>query len=498
MLYNSPTFLFYFLPVVLITYLVIGKRLRNPFLLVASLVFYIWGEPILAPIILLSIGVNFLLGKLIDLWRENSTKTRRILAIALVFNISILVFFKIYSAYAVELTNIFHFSLPALPLQSMKRVNYLPLGISFYTFAVISYILDIHKGRSNSEPRLSRFALYILLFPKVIAGPIERYSEIAAQLVDRVIETKCLSDGARRFIIGFSKKVLIADTLAPVADQIFTLKISDLTTSMAWLGILCYTIQIYFDFSGYTDMAIGLGKILGFKFVENFNHPYISKSITEFWQRWHISLSRWFRDYVFFPLERRNHQRKSALVNNPGGVDFAQCSNILLVFLLTGLWHGVTPQYIIWGLLHGSAISLEVSCYGSWLKSTWKLFQHIYALTIIMTGWVFFRASTLQNALGYLKSLAGFSQGSGLLSFSTKPIMDTHTWLALMLGIMLSVPIVPTIISQTGILMGELSQAPIIYWYMSIMRDILLLGIFLVSIMVMFGTTYHPYIYFRF
>jgi alginate O-acetyltransferase complex protein AlgI len=498
MLFNSPTFLFYFLPVVLITYLVIGKRIRNTFLLVASLFFYLWGATSSTPIILLSIGANFFLGKWVDLYRDNSTIVRRIVNIALAFNISLLAFFKISSAYAPELINILHFTFPNLPLQPMERMDFLPLGISFYSFAAIAYILDIQKGRSNSEPRLDRFALYIMLFPKVVAGPIERYREITTQLVDRVIETRKLSDGARRFIIGFGKKVLIADTLAPIADRVFALGLLHLTTSMAWLGILCYTIQIYFDFSGYTDMAIGLGRMLGFEFVENFNYPYISKSITEFWQRWHISLSRWFRDYVFFPLERRNHLKRRASEKISDGVDLAQCGNILFVFLLTGLWHGMTPQFAIWGLLHGSAISLEVNFYGRWLKSTGRLFQHTYAMTVIMTGWVFFRAQNLHHAFGYLKALVGFSQGSGLLPFASMPIMDTHTWLALVLGIMLSAPIFPNITSRFGTLIGKLSPEPTLHGLTMVTRDALLLGLFLVSIMVMAGSTYHPYIYFRF
>jgi len=484
MLYNSPTFLFYFLPVVLLIYLVIGKRLQNLFLLFSSLIFYIWGETIFFPVFFLSIAINFFVGNWIGSGQPNPLKVKRVFIIALVFNITLLVFFKLYSTYFSDLTKLLNLSVPSLVLEDFEKFNFLPLGISFYTFASISYLIDIYKRRSECESKFSNFALYLLLFPKVVAGPIVRYREIAAQLVNRVITSQKLAGGARRFIIGLSKKVLIADTLAPVTIRVFALPISDLTTGLAWLGILSYSIQIFFDFSGYTDMAIGLGQVLGYKFVENFNYPYISKSISEFWQRWHISLSRWFRDYVFFPLERKR-------ISTSG---LSQYINILIVFLLTGLWHGVTPTFIVWGLLHGLAISLEISPLGKWLKSTWIPLQHLYALTIIIIGWVLFRADNLAYAYGYLKSMLGFSKGSGIIPFTALPVVETHTWLALLLGGLLSFPIFPTLAQA----FPNLKNSSKVVGGFRALRDILLLGLLLASIMGMAGSTYQAYIYLRF
>jgi len=299
-----------------------------------------------------------------------------------------------------------------------------------------------------------------------------------------VITTQNLAIGARRFIVGLSKKVLIADTLAPVTTKVFALPITDLTTRLAWLGILCYTIQIYFDFSGYTDMAIGLGQMLGFKFVENFNYPYISKSISDFWQRWHISLSRWFRDYAFFPLERKR----------AGISHYSQQMNILIVFLLTGLWHGVTPCFILWGLLHGLAISLEVSKFGKWLKTTWTPFQHFYAMTIIIIGWVLFRSENLVYAYGYLKSMLGFSTGTRIIPFSALPIVETHTWLALIIGGLLSFPIFPAL----DRVLFKAQQSQKVVAGIGVIRDVLLIGLFIVSITGIASSTFQAYIYLRF
>ena len=360
--FNAPTFLFFFLPVGLLLYYAVDWRYKNLVALAASLVFYAWGQLFYLPIMLLVILVNFYTARRIEGAREKPEAARKWLWAGIVFDIGLLLFFKIVAGYG----SAWLFFLPAQTVERLAS-NPIPLGLSFITFQVISYLIDIDNEIVDSEKSLLNFSLYILLFPKIILGPITRYRDLAGQLLERKITAEGAASGARRFIVGLAKKVLIADTLARMVNPAFDLSSPNFSTGIAWLVLVGYAIQLYFDFSGYTDMAIGLGQMLGFRFVENFNYPYISRSISEFWRRWHISLSSWFRDYVFLPLEFARR----------GTVRFRQQTNILVVFLLTGLWHGVTLNFVIWGLIHGLALALEMTGFGRWLKKAWPPLQHV-------------------------------------------------------------------------------------------------------------------------
>jgi alginate O-acetyltransferase complex protein AlgI len=494
MTFNSPLFLFVFLPVFLLIYLISGKRLRNAWLLVASLVFYMWGEPLYFPVILLSILFNYFWARWIGQSLEKAPdeasapqndsletrKARTLLVIAVIVNIGLLFLIKFTVTYWQPVFGLLNDRLGIL-LPSVVRVYFprliaFPLGMSFYTFAVVSYVIDVYMQRTEAERSLFHFALYILMFPKIIAGPIVRYRDVIAQIWQRVLTSDGLAEGARRFIAGLAKKVLVADTLGLVVDRgVFSYSPASLPAGVAWLAILCYALQIYFDFSGYTDMAIGIGQMLGFKFMENFNYPYISKSMTEFWRRWHISLSSWFRDYLFYPLERRG--------STP------QAFNILLVFLLTGLWHGLTLNFAVWGLLHGLAIALERGRFGVWLRARAAPVQHVYTLFVLLVGWVFFRSASLGYAWGFLKALAGFSHATGVLPYSVLPPIQFSTWLALFLAILFSMPVVPAF---------QRAMAKYTWWSTlpaQIARDTGSIVLFILSLVALASSTFQPYIY---
>jgi alginate O-acetyltransferase complex protein AlgI len=429
--FNAPTFLFFFLPVGLLLYYAVDWRYKNLVALAASLVFYAWGQLFYLPIMLLVILVNFYTARRIEGARERPQAARKWLWAGIVFDIGLLLFFKIIAGYG----SAWLFFLPAQTVERLAS-NPIPLGLSFITFQVISYLIDIDNEIVDSEKSLLNFSLYILLFPKIILGPITRYRDLAGQLLERKVTAEGAASGARRFIIGLAKKVLIADALARIVNPAFDLSSPNFSTGIAWLVLVGYAIQLYFDFSGYTDMAIGLGQMLGFRFVENFNYPYISRSISEFWRRWHISLSSWFRDYVFLPLEFARR----------GTVRFRQQTNILVVFLLTGLWHGVTLNFVLWGLIHGLALALEMTGFGRWLKKAWPPLQHFYTLLVVLLGWVFFRSPDPVYAGQMIARLAGSGQGITPLSYSiTRPLpfVDNSVWLALLLGLLFSLPVLP-------------------------------------------------------
>ena len=487
MTFNSPLFLFVFLPVFLLVYFLSGKRLRNAWLLAASLVFYLWGQPLYFPVILLSILFNYLWGLWIERSLEKARRARTLLTFAIFVNIGLLFIFKFTVTYWQPVFGFLNDRLGIL-LPSVLRVYFprliaFPLGMSFFTFGVVSYVIDVYKQRTAAEHSILRFALYILIFPKIIAGPIVRYRDVIQQVRERVFSADGLAEGARRFIGGLAKKVLVADTLGLVVDRgVFSFSPSNLPAGVAWLVILCYALQIYFDFSGYTDMAIGLGQMLGFKFMENFNYPYISRSITEFWRRWHISLSSWFRDYLFYPLERRD--------STP------QAFNILFVFLMTGLWHGLTLNFAAWGLLHGLAIALERGWFGRWLRASLAPIQHLYTLLVLLVGWVFFRSANLSYAWGFLKALAGFSPSqyggsypSGVLPYSVMPPVQPSIWLALALAVLVSMPVVPAF---------QRAMAKYAWWTAlpaRIVRDIGSVALLVLSLVVLASSTFQPYIY---
>ena len=394
MVFASPIFLFLFLPLTLAAYALAPRRAKNAVLLVASLAFYVWGEGPYVVLVVASVLANWGFGLAIGGAADPSAR-RRWLAVAVTTNLGTLAVFK-YANFAFANVNALAPVLGIAPV-AVGAIP-LPLGISFFTFHAISYVVDVYKKNAAAEHRLPDFALYILLFPQLIAGPIIRWRDIAAQLGVHPGRIADVGYGVRRFVLGLGKKVLIANTLGHVADQIFALPAGELTTPLAWLGLVCYTLQIYFDFSGYSDMAIGLMRMFGFRILENFNYPYVAQSIREFWRRWHISLSNWFRDYLYIPLG--GNQRGAARAY----------ANLVIVFLLCGLWHGASWPFVIWGTWHGLFLVAERAGLDRMLARIGPL-RHAYALAAVMGGWVLFRCETLAQALAWYAALAGQAAG---------------------------------------------------------------------------------------
>jgi alginate O-acetyltransferase complex protein AlgI len=392
MVFSSIIFLFFFLPIVLLVYALAGKNYRNLTLLLVSLLFYAWGEGVYLLVMLASILFNYLCGIL--MFRRGEKPSVAVLVVGVVANLSLLGFFK-YANFFVDNINVVLLWGGLAPL-TLNPVH-LPIGISFFTFQAISYVIDSYRKEVAPQKNFVNLGLYIALFPQLIAGPIVRYHDIVKEIYSRKVNVQIFASGARRFLFGLSKKVLLANPLAAVADTIFTLPAGEVSTPVAWLGALCYTLQIYFDFSGYSDMAIGLGKMFGFHFLENFNYPYISRSIREFWRRWHISLSSWLRDYLYIPL---GGNRKGEL---------RTYCNLLIVFTLCGFWHGASWTFVCWGLYHGLFLAVERTRLGGWLDNLWLPVQHFWTLLVVIVGWIFFRCETLGQAFVYLSTMFGFS-----------------------------------------------------------------------------------------
>ena len=478
MSFSSPIFLFLFLPSVLVLHFLIPKDWRNGFLLCISLLFYTWGAKSIILIMLFLIGFNYLFGIILERYSSDEQGKRRIvLFLAVLINVGLLCYFK-YTNFLVN-TIIF----------GEQRINpiHLPIGISFFTFQALSYVIDVYRRDMPAQKNPTRLALYISFFPELLAGPILRYRAMAGQIARRSIDLSGFAAGVRRFIVGLGKKVLIANTLATVADRIFSLAPAQFTPGLAWLGIFCYTLQIYFDFSGYSDMAIGLGRMFGFEFMENFNYPYMSRSIKDFWRRWHISLSTWFRDYLYIPLGGNR------------GTPFRTHINLIIVFLLCGLWHGANWTFLVWGLWHGCFLVLERRRFGNFLDSLWAPFRHAYALLVVMTGWVFFRAPDLAYALAYLQAMAGFAKGDGVEIFVAM-YLNKDVLIALGLGILFSAPVYTSVgrwiervlIGSAGLITRCLGQA------VSMVHVVSLIGVFVLCAMKLASGTYNPFIYFRF
>ena len=477
MVFASPIFLFLFLPLTLAAYFVLPRSWRNGVLLVASLGFYAWGEAPYLLLVLASVVFNYVLGAAIS--RAPSVSRRRgWLAVAVTGNLGLLAVFK-YANFAVANVNALAPILAITPL-AVAAIP-LPLGISFFTFHAISYVVDVYKRNADAERNLPRFALYILLFPQLIAGPIIRWRDIAAQLRAREARLADFSYGARRFVLGLGKKVLIANTLGATADRIFALPAGDLTTPLAWLGIVCYTLQIYFDFSGYSDMAIGLMRMFGFRILENFNYPYVSRSVREFWRRWHISLSNWFRDYLYIPLggNRRGERRAYA--------------NLVLVFALCGLWHGASWPFVLWGAWHGLFLVAERAGVERLLARMGPL-THLYTLLAVMGGWVLFRCENLTQAGHYYAALAGFADGNPL-RHPLAEFLNAQVALTLVIGIVFAAPVAPRIgrwrdqvaaqpgLRAQGVLTADIAWTMLVY---------------LAACAMLAAGTYNPFIYFRF
>jgi alginate O-acetyltransferase complex protein AlgI len=479
MLFSTPLFIFLFLPLVLGIYFVVPAKLRNLLLAIFSLLFYAWGEGVYVIIMIVSMSFNYVFGILIHDYRH---RARWVLAIAVAVNLGMLVYFK----YAVFIIQNVGLMLEPLGMQKIALdTMHLPLGISFFTFHSISYLIDIYRKDAPAQKNPIDMALYISFFPQLIAGPIIRYHDISDQLRNRIVLAEDFAIGIRRFVIGLGKKVIIANTLAVPADQIFSLPPDQLTFSLAWLGIICYTLQIYFDFSGYSDMAIGLARMFGFRFLENFNYPYVSRSIQEFWHRWHISLSNWFRDYLYIPLGGNRVK--------PWRVYF----NLVLVFFLCGLWHGASWNFVIWGMLHGIFLVLERFGLATFINKAGRWLGHTYALLIVIIGWIFFRSEGLHSALLYLNAMAGFSKSSGL-EYHVSLYLNQEVMFVLMLAIIGATPLksylkVPRAMQSRAEAHSDQSEKVISLIYVSYLSVV-----FLVSVSFLAAGTYNPFIYFRF
>ena len=467
MLFSSSTFIFLFLPIVIFVYYVFLRKhrlLQNIFLLIASLIFYAWGEVLFVFVMILSIVANYFFGLFI--YKAQKVRFKNLfLVFAVVFNLSVLFVFK-YLVFTVTNINLLfqaEISVPDIAL---------PLGISFFTFQAMSYVIDVYRG-VDVQNNILNVGLYISFFPQLIAGPIVRYETVAHQILYRKETFDDFSDGVCRFIIGLGKKVLLANSLAVVADAAFDGNISNTSASFAWLGAIAYTMQIFFDFSGYSDMAIGLGRMFGFKFLENFRYPYISSSITEFWRRWHISLGTWFRDYVYFPLGGSRVKRKSRLV-----------FNLFVVWLLTGIWHGANWTFVIWGLLYFILLTFEkLTGFNKFNKL--KIIRHVYTLLFVVLGWVIFRSDTLIEALNYLGVMFG-SNGVFIDNFTLFYCKESIVYLVF--GIICCTPVIMFFYHK---IIKKWKAAPALV-------SVSLIVIAMLSIINTIKGTYNPFIYFNF
>ncbi len=457
----------------LIFYWVVGKKLRNLFLLLASLIFYAFEGPQYVAVILLSIGINYCFGLLVERSRQvGSAKT--ILYISVIVNLFILLYSKrIIIAFA-RLGNV--------QLGSVHAA----VGVSFFTFAALAYLFDIYWKKTRAQRNPIDFGLFMALFPKLTAGPIVRYCDLEKDLNAPTFSSNDFAYGVKRFIIGLGKKVLLADTLAKTVGQIMAIPYEHLTTELAWLGIIAYTLEIYLDFSGYSDMAIGLGRMLGYHFLENFNYPYISKSITEFWRRWHISLSSWFKDYLYIPLGGNRCSPSRTYMN------------LFVVFLLCGLWHGRAWNFLIWGMFHGLFMILERGKFGELLKKTPVFIQHGYALFIIVFSWVFFTVASIPSAISFLKALLGAAPGRGI-AYNSAMFFNAELFLALTIGALSSTPVLEFCKQYVEkIKRNDVISAKVMSSVLSFSEVSALSAVFLLSIISLASFTYNPFIYFQF
>lgn len=470
MVFSSPVFLSIFLPVLLGIYFLSQKRLRNYVLLTASLFFYSWGEPKAVFVMLLLIVINYFIGLGQAKYLQNfKGRAKILLALSILINLGALFCYK-YLSFFIDISNHFLALFKISPLNDPKIA--LPIGISFYVFQIISYQVDLYRGAIKVQRRFSSLALYISLFPQLVAGPIVRYATIAKDIENRDGKFNNLFRGLHRFVFGLAKKVLIADNMALIADTVFGLPAGEVPFAAAWVGALAYTLQIYFDFSGYSDMAIGLGRIFNFRFLENFNYPYSAVSVQDFWRRWHISLSTWFRDYLYIPL---GGNRKGSL---------RTYVNLMLVFLLCGLWHGAAWNFVVWGLYQGAALTWERAGLRKYIEKLPKILGNIYVMLFVIVGWVIFRADSLPYALKYIKimffgnpnfPLPTFHQATAFINFS-------NLWI-LIFGFFVSYPYLSKKFSKIKYKTAGL---------------ILTAALFFITYLFALASNYSPFIYFRF
>jgi alginate O-acetyltransferase complex protein AlgI len=511
--FSSVTFLFYFLPIFIGVYFLLsavslvklGRVSRFPgnlFLLTASLLFYAWGEKLFVFVMLTSTFIDYVCGLVISghfgkKWKEEikplekggprTLQQKIALTVSVVANLSILGFFKYFNFFVDSINSAFGaLGLGAWQLHDVVQVA-LPVGISFYTFQSMSYTIDVYRGQTKATKSLLDFASFVTMFPQLVAGPIIRYKDVALQLRERRVALDDFSYGVRRFIIGLGKKVIVADYLAITVDKIFAIPGESLTTGLAWLGAIGFTIQLYFDFSGYSDMAIGLGRMLGFRFMENFNYPYIARSLRDYWSRWHISLVTWFRDYLYFSLGGNRRSKPRVMFN------------LWVVFFLCGLWHGPSWTFVIWGMSHGIFIILERQGLEKQLQRLWIPLQHLYLLVITICIKVIFRSETIGQAWGMIKAMAGFARGDGSV-YHTGLYLNPEFIIVFLAGVLGSLPIAP---AANRILKSWVqSRSDTAVFPLTAVRFTLqflaLAFVFVWTVMWIANGTYNPFIYFRF
>lgn len=466
MVFSSTIFLCVYLPLVLLGYYICPKKGRNLFLLIVSLVFYAWGEPKYVFLMIFSILVNYIFGRLMDKHRENKKRLKLMLVLSVVIDIGLLSVFKYTDFIITNINAIFGSSFDLLNIA-------LPIGISFYTFQAMSYTIDVYRDDVRVQKNLIDFGMYITMFPQLIAGPIVRYADVQDQLADRSVTTADFSEGVMRFVVGLGKKVLLANQMGAVWSDIYALG-GDVSALMAWTGAIAYTFQIYFDFSGYSDMAIGLGRMFGFKFPENFRYPYQSVSITDFWRRWHITLSTWFKEYLYIPLggNRRGLAR--------------QALNLLIVWSLTGFWHGAGWNFVLWGLYYFVILFIEKLFLLKALDKLPKFFRHVYALLLIIIGWVIFASDDVSVLLPFLGSMFGANGAVGG--------MDVYTLLTkaalLVICCVASTELPKKLFLSAAGAMNEKAAFTL--------KSVLTIALLALSMILLIGDSYNPFLYFRF
>jgi alginate O-acetyltransferase complex protein AlgI len=477
MVFSSDLFVFLFLPLILLGNGILSGKLRNLWLLFASLFFYAWGEGIYLLVMIVSITFNYVMGLFVAS-RVNRSGIRWITGGAVCGNLALLGFFK-YGNFLAENWNAFAepYGIPALDLDPV----HLPIGISFFTFQAMSYVLDVRSQKVEVQKNPLRLALYVSLFPQLIAGPIVRYRDVARDIASRHVRREDLATGAWRFTVGLAKKMLLANVFAIPADLVFQSPVQEMTPAAVWVGVFAYTLQIYFDFSGYSDMAIGIGRMLGFHFLENFNYPYIASSVTDFWRRWHISLSTWFRDYLYIPLG-----------GNRGGM-FKTGRNLVVVFFLCGLWHGASWNFVVWGLFHGGFLVLERLLKGPGpAKMGWGL-GHAWTLAVVCIGWVLFRAETLSHAMLVMGTM--FGAGDAIPILNAQQLITGELVFALCIGLPATTPVFPWIQSWAS---RTWNTAIGTQWQFTMARCILMTILLFVCGLKLAADTHNPFIYFRF
>lgn len=465
MVFSSLTFLFSFLPIFLILYFSFPNKFKNFILFLFSLVFYAWGEPVYIVLMIISTVFDYINGLLIEKFGLNTLKSKIVVIISAVGNLSLLGVFKYLDFILINFNSIFNTNIELLGVA-------LPIGISFYTFQTMSYTIDVYRGVVKAQHNIINLGAYVSMFPQLIAGPIVQYKTVEKELNNRKINYDDIYIGIKRFCIGFIKKVFLANNIGFIWNEISS-NYTEMSTLTLWLGIICYAFQIYFDFSGYSDMAIGLGRMLGFKFLENFNYPYISKSITEFWRRWHISLGNWFREYVYIPLGGNRKGLKRQIVN------------ISIVWLLTGIWHGANWNYVLWGIYYGILLIIEKVFLLKKLEKLPNIISHIYTLFMVLIGWCIFALEDINVLINYFKNL--FININGIANIDTLYYLQNY-------GLLM---IICTLSSINLLQIFNKEDLQNKTWFITI-KNISIIILFVLSLAMLVNSTYNPFLYFRF